>query len=83
MKSSKGLSEYLTKEQARLFYLARQERGPDKQLARTWTFRGQVYVARSRLSKGTLIRNEAELREFLELPLKRLNPYLVYRALDS
>ncbi len=62
------LSEYLTKEQARLFYLARQERGPDKLLSRAWTFRGQVYVSKSRLSKGTLVRNEHELREFLELP---------------
>ena len=62
------ISEYLTKEQARLFYLARQERGTDKLLSRTWTFRGHVYVSKSRLSKGTLVRNEAELRAFLELP---------------
>ena len=62
------ISEYLTKEAAYLFYLARQNRGEGKPLAKTWTWRGQIYVAKARNARGTLVRNQKELEYFISLP---------------
>ena len=62
------ISEFLPKDVEYLFYLARRERGENRPLARVWTWDCQVYATRVRNSRGVLIRNERELREFIALP---------------
>ena len=54
------VSKLLTKPAACLFYLARSNRRPGKALAKTWTWRGQIYVSKARNVKGTLVRSVEE-----------------------
>ena len=61
------ISEFLTKENAYLFYVARQNRGEGLPIAKTWTWRGQVYVARTRNARGTLVRSLSELKTFITM----------------
>ena len=59
------ISELLTKKAAYLFYLARSNRGVGKPLAKAWTWKGQIYVSKTRAARGTLIRDIDELNAFL------------------
>ncbi len=68
-KPSVFIGEFLPKDVEYLFFLARRERGENRPLSRVWTWDCQVYVTRLRGSRGSLIRNERELREFIAMPV--------------
>ncbi len=61
--------EYLTKAVAFLFYKCRTHtKGDQRKLFRTWTLDGQIYICKTKNSKGVPINTEAELIYHVNAP---------------
>ncbi len=62
------ISEFLTRQSATIFYMARQEvkKQEQRKISKCWTLDGLVYVAKKREDRGTVIRSVADLNTFFE-----------------